>query len=51
MAEAFRAMLPTPTQGGGENLLEETEVAKVEEVENEAVSKVADGSVPVAPNA
>ncbi|KAM6583447.1 hypothetical protein CsatB_010449 [Cannabis sativa] len=51
MAEAFRAMSPTPTQGGGGNLLEETEVAEVEEVENEAVSKVADGSVPAAPNA
>ncbi|KAM6560626.1 hypothetical protein CsatA_029865 [Cannabis sativa] len=51
MAEAFRAMSPTPTQGGGGNLLEETEVAEVEEVENEVASKVADESVHAAPNA
>ncbi|XP_060964095.1 uncharacterized protein LOC133033397 [Cannabis sativa] len=51
MAEAFRAMSPTPTQGGGGNLLEETEVAEVEEIENEVASKVADESVPAAPNA
>ncbi|KAM6574560.1 hypothetical protein CsatA_022887 [Cannabis sativa] len=43
MAEAFRAMSPTQTQG---NLLDETEGVQAEEVENEVVSKIADEAAP-----
>ncbi|KAM6566014.1 hypothetical protein CsatA_025142 [Cannabis sativa] len=43
MAEAFRAMSPTQTQG---NLLDETEGVQTEEVENEVVSKIADEAAP-----
>ncbi|KAM6568699.1 hypothetical protein CsatB_016684 [Cannabis sativa] len=43
MAEAFRAMSPTQTQG---NLLDETEGIQAEEVENEVVSKIADEAAP-----
>ncbi|KAM6560973.1 hypothetical protein CsatA_030212 [Cannabis sativa] len=46
MAEAFRAMSPTQTQGGGGNLLDEVEGVQAEEVENEVVSKVADEAAP-----
>ncbi|KAM6557105.1 hypothetical protein CsatB_004124 [Cannabis sativa] len=56
MAEAFRAMSPTQTQGGGGNLPDEIEGVQAEEVENEVVSKIADEAVPdettpVAPDA
>ncbi|KAM6583324.1 hypothetical protein CsatB_010326 [Cannabis sativa] len=50
MAEAFRAMSPTQTQGGGGNLPDEVEGADAEEVENEVISKVADETAPVAPD-
>ncbi|KAM6567068.1 hypothetical protein CsatA_026196 [Cannabis sativa] len=43
MAEAFRAMSPTQTQG---NLPDETEGVQAEEVENEVVSKIADEAAP-----
>ncbi|KAM6542319.1 hypothetical protein CsatB_006766 [Cannabis sativa] len=43
MAEAFRAMSPTQTQG---NLLDETEGVQAEEVENEVVSKIVDEAAP-----
>ncbi|KAM6592378.1 hypothetical protein CsatA_000081 [Cannabis sativa] len=43
MAEVFRAMSPTQTQG---NLLDETEGVQAEEVENEVVSKIADEAAP-----
>ncbi|KAM6583301.1 hypothetical protein CsatB_010303 [Cannabis sativa] len=46
MAEAFRAMSPTQTQGGGGNLLDEVEGAQAEEIENEVISKVADETAP-----
>ncbi|XP_060974561.1 uncharacterized protein LOC133039663 [Cannabis sativa] len=56
MAEAFRAMSPTQTQGGGGNLLGEVEGAQAEEVENEVISKVMDETAldettPAAPDA
>ncbi|KAM6569790.1 hypothetical protein CsatB_017775 [Cannabis sativa] len=56
MAEAFRAMSPTQTQGGGGNLPDEIEGVQAEEVENEVVSKIADEAAPdettpVAPDA
>ncbi|XP_060958001.1 uncharacterized protein LOC133029961 [Cannabis sativa] len=56
MAEAFRAMSPTQTQGGERNLFpEDDDVADTEEVVDEAASKVADESTtptaPIAPNA
>ncbi|KAM6592641.1 hypothetical protein CsatA_000344 [Cannabis sativa] len=43
MAEAFRAMSPTQTQG---NLPDEIEGVQAEEVENEVVSKIADEAAP-----
>ncbi|KAM6599131.1 hypothetical protein CsatA_018740 [Cannabis sativa] len=46
MAEAFRAMSPTQTQGGGGNLPDEVEGVQAEEVENEVVSKVVDEAAP-----
>ncbi|XP_060968643.1 uncharacterized protein LOC133036161 [Cannabis sativa] len=56
MAEAFRAMSPTQTQGGGGDLPDEIEGVQAEEVENEVVSKIADEAAPdettpVAPDA
>uniref|UniRef100_A0A803PTJ3 Uncharacterized protein n=1 Tax=Cannabis sativa TaxID=3483 RepID=A0A803PTJ3_CANSA len=45
MAEAFRAMSPTKTQGcGGNRFREEAETADTEEVADRAASKVADDS-------
>ncbi|KAM6556142.1 hypothetical protein CsatB_003161 [Cannabis sativa] len=43
MAEAFRSMSPTRTQG---NLPDEIEGAQAEEVENEVVSKIVDEAAP-----
>ncbi|KAM6551272.1 hypothetical protein CsatB_001080 [Cannabis sativa] len=43
MAEAFRAMSPTQTQG---NLPDEIEGVQAEEVENEVASKIADEAAP-----